>query len=163
MSRTLRRVGPITIVVAINLALVLAGCGSSGASHAAGTKQLIAQADPICKEIAAKREAANAALHGASLTTMVELARLAPTVAAVEHEAVKRLHALQAPAAVSAEWQKILSGMQTLADDTTQLGVDAKAKDVKKVESISASGRHVREQLAPIAEHVGFKYCGTTS
>ncbi len=155
--------------IAVIAAIAVAGCGSStnttstAASNVAAAKPLVAQADPICKLVATKREAANAALHGTSKSTLEKLARLAPKVSVIEHQALTQLRALKAPAAVAQEWQQMLAGIQQLADDTAQLATYAKANNLKKVESLTASGRELRTKLTAIAEHDGFSYCGRTS
>jgi hypothetical protein len=161
MSNKLR-LAPIAIVVAI----AAAGCGSSNnstANNSAAKAKLVAEADPICKHVAVKREAANASLHGTSKSTLEKLAQLAPKVSVTEHQAVEQLRALKTPASLSQEWQQMLSGIEQLANDTTKLAVVAKANDLKKVEALTASGRKVREKLTVIATRDGFAYCGRTS
>jgi hypothetical protein len=151
------------VPVALVLAIVAAGCGSSSNTGAA---KLIAQADPICKQVSLKRTAANTAVSkaGASTSkTLRALARVAPPVAVDEHQAIVRLRALKAPSALSSDWQKLLSGMEQLANDATAIGSDAKAGEYKDITSLTASGRKVREQITAIATRDGFTYCGRTS
>ena len=85
MSRKYR--AAVLIAMAMTLA---AGCGSQGATRAG----LVAQADPICKQIAQRRAAANATVPS-SLTTISQelpaLAKVAPGVASYEQHAVARL------------------------------------------------------------------------
>jgi hypothetical protein len=155
--------------VAAAIALALAGCGSSDSGNSTGTvdsaaaKHLVAEADPICKQIAVKREAANASLHGTSKSTLEKLAQLAPKVSVTEHQAVARLRTLTPPSALADDWRQILTGIEKLANDTTQIGVDAKADNLSKVEALTASGRTLREHLSTIAARDGFAYCGRTS
>jgi hypothetical protein len=160
MSRTLR-LAPMVVVIAV----AIAGCG--GSSSATNTKaQLIAQADPICKQVALKRAAANKAVEKVGSSTTKELqvlARLAPPIAAEEHAAVAQLHALKAPTSLEADWQQLLAGIGQLADDTTEIAAHAKSNDLKGVESVTSSGRKLREQLTAIAKRDGFTYCGRTS
>jgi hypothetical protein len=145
------------------LAIAAAGCGSSGGSARA---QLVAQADPVCKQVAAQRLAANTAVGKVGTSTaktLQALARLAPAVAVDEHQAVARLRALKAPSSLADDWQLLLTGMQQLADDTTRIAADSKAKNYKEVEAITSSGRRLRQQLTVIAARDGFSYCGRTS
>jgi ABC-type enterochelin transport system substrate-binding protein len=143
-------------------AIAIAGCGSSGS--ALSKAGLVAKADPICKQVSVARDAANAALSKTSSSKQLQvLARIAPAVAAAEHQAVDQLRALKAPAALAANWQQMLNGMQQLADDTARLVHDAKANDIKAVEAITSSGRVMRQHLTVIANHIGFTYCGRTS
>src|ERR1700733_15569852 len=131
------------IPLAALTALAVAACGSSG-STTPTRAELVAKADPICKQIAVRRAAANKQLSkdGSNSTKGLQvLARVAPGVAAYEHQAVAQLRGLTAPASLTSDWQQMLSGMQTLADDAAQIGVDAEAKQLKKTESINSRGR----------------------
>jgi hypothetical protein len=142
--------------------IAIAGCGSSGSTLSKAG--LVAKADPICKQVAIARKAANATLSKASSSKQLHvLAQIAPGVAADEHQAVDQLRGLKAPAALAADWQQMLHGMQQLADDTTRLVQNAKANDLKAVESVTSSGRVVRQRLTAIANRIGFTYCGRTS
>jgi hypothetical protein len=162
MSRTLR-LAPIAVIVAI----AAAGCGSSNNSSSTSSKaKLVAAADPICKQISTARTAANAAVSKVSSSTaktLATLARVAPPVAADEHQAVGRLHALHVPSSLTSDWRQLLAGMETLANDATQIGEHAKAHEYKAIVSLTSSGRKVREQLTTIANRDGFTYCGRTS
>jgi hypothetical protein len=151
-------------------ALLAAGCGgssgSSGSTSATTGKGFIAQADPICKSVSDIRTAANEAVNKASPSKSKELAvlaRVAPGVASDEQRAVGKLRALQPPSSLSGDWHTMLTGMQKLADDAAQIASDAKAKNLKEVESLTKSGRTLREQLTAIAGRDGFAYCGRTS
>jgi hypothetical protein len=149
--------------VALVLAIVAAGCGSSGSS---GNASLVAEADPICKQVSVERTAANSAISKAGSSTsktLAVLARVAPPVAADEQRAIVRLRAIKAPSSLASDWQKLLAGMEQLANDATKIGADAKSGHYKDVTSLTASGRKVREQITAIATRDGFTYCGRTS
>jgi hypothetical protein len=157
--------------IAMTLAIVAAGCGSSNNSTASSPSsgsraQLVALADPICKQVAVERTTANKALEKVAHSTAKELqvlARVAPAVGVQEQQAVTRLRAFSAPGSLSADWQQMLAGMQQLAEDTTKIAADAKAGNLKHVEAVTASGRKVRQQLTTLAARFGFVYCGRTS
>jgi hypothetical protein len=156
------------VPVALVLAIAAAGCGSSsnGSSSNTSKAKLVAQADPICKQVSVERTAANSAVQNVASSTsktLQVLARVAPPVAVDEHHAIVRLRALEAPASLASDWQKLLTGMEQLANDAAATGTDAKAGNYKDVTSITASGRKLREQLAAIATRDGFTYCGRTS
>jgi hypothetical protein len=162
------RFAPLLAVAAV----LAVGCG--GTSHSSTTTTsakssrtaFVAQADPICKQVAARRSAANAALNKVAHSPSKQLellARLAPPIAVDEHAAVEKLRTLKPPTALAHDWQQMLGGMQQLADDTSKTAADAKAKQLKGVETITASGRQVRQQLTAIASRDGFAYCGRTS
>jgi hypothetical protein len=151
-------------LIAAVVAIAAAGCGSS--SGPLTKAQLVGQADPICEQIAIQRSHADAAANkpGFSSAKILQvLARVAPPVAKLEHEAIARLRTLKQPASMTSDWQKLLAGMEQLADDATQIGVRAKANDYKDVVSLNASGRKVREDITKIATRDGFTYCGRTS
>jgi hypothetical protein len=158
MPRKLR-LAPIAAVVA----LAAAGCGGSSSTTKA---KLVAEADTICKRIAVERTAANSQLSKtteSTAKTLQTLARIAPPVAAEEQQAIVRLRALKAPSSISADWRKMLAGMEQLADDAAEIGTHAKAKDYKGVVSLTDSGRRLRQALTQIAVRDGFTYCGRTS
>jgi hypothetical protein len=162
MPRKLRLV-PIAVVIAT----AVAGCGgSSSGSGATNTQQVVAEADTICKPISVERTAANAAVTSAKSSTaktLAALARVAPPVAADEHQAIVRLRTLNVPTSLRSDWQKLLAGMEVLANDATQIGKHAKAHNYKAIVSLTSSGRKVREELTTIANRDGFTYCGRTS
>ena len=143
--------------------LLAAGCGSSQHLTPAQSK-LVAEADPICASASARRAQANARLHGVtSLSnpqTLQVLASTASGVAAYESAAVTKLRKLSAPPSYAKEWQTMLTGLQQLANDTAQLGVYAKAKNVAAAERLDDGTQSVRSQLLAIASRDGFKSCG---
>ncbi|HWJ49431.1 MAG TPA: hypothetical protein VNR42_00330 [Solirubrobacteraceae bacterium] len=144
----------------ILLTALFAGCGSSSSPNA----KLIAQADPICKQMNARVAAANASLgHVTNLRsahTMQEVARAGLGLAIYEHQVVAKLSALKAPSSLSKDWQTLLSGMQQVANYTAQLAIEAKAKNAKLGEETIAQSRAVQKQLIAIATHDGFQHCG---
>lgn len=153
------------IPLAVLAAVALAACGGSS-STTLTRAELVAHADPVCEQVSAKRTAANDELSKDGATSakgLQLLARVAPGIAVDEHHAVDELRTLKAPTTLTSDWQQMLAGMQTLADDTAQIGIEAKAKKLKKVEAITSSGRSLRQQLTTIASRDGFTYCGRTS
>ncbi len=142
--------------------LAIAGCGGVTARG-----RFVDQADAICKQVAARRLAANAALSKAgkrsSANALDALAEIAPGVGAYEHDAVLRLSTLKAPASMTQEWQRMLTGMDQLASDTTRLGTDAKSKNVEGGEALLVNSQRVHRELTTLATHEGFTYCGRTS
>jgi hypothetical protein len=143
----------------ILLTALFAGCGGSSPNA-----KLIAQADPICKQVNARVAAANAALgHASTLRgarTLQEVARTGTGLAIYEHQAVTKLSALTVPSSLAKDWQTLLSGMQQLANYTGQLAVEAKAKNAKLGEETIAQSRALQKQLIAIATHDGFQHCG---
>ncbi len=142
--------------------LAIAGCGGQTARG-----RFVAQADAICKQVAVRRLAANAALSRAgsrsSAHALDALAQIAPGVGAYEHDAVLRLGALKAPASLADDWQKMLIGMDRLASNTARLGAVAKSKNVKGGQALLVSSQRVHQELTTLAARDGFTYCGRTS
>ena len=156
----------ISVLAVLAIAMLSAlGCGSSQTTGG-GSSTLIAQADPICRQVAARRAAANAALRESRPSTaksLLVLAHIAPNVAVYEHQAIDRLSSLKPPAALSSDWQQMLAGMQKLADYAARLGPYARSHNVKGIRALDADGKRIREQLTVIATRDGFTYCGRTS
>ncbi|MGO9762069.1 MAG: hypothetical protein ACLP1Q_12510 [Solirubrobacteraceae bacterium] len=154
----------LVLVLVALAALAVSGCGSQAAAPRA---RLVAQADPICKQVNAKRTAADAAMDNATALTgpqgskvLKYIARTASSLAAYELQAVDRLRALKAPASMAHEWQEMLTGLQQLANDTAQLGIYSASKNVKAGEKLLASSRQIRLRLIAIAARNGFAHCG---
>jgi hypothetical protein len=150
------------VSIVIVAAIVAAGCGSSSSTPT--RKSLVAAADPICKRVSVKRNAANEAVTkaGSQAKELQVLARLAPGIAEEEHEAVAKLRSLKAPAKLANDWKAMLKGLQELANYTTEIAAHAKANNLKAVEAVTSSGQTVRLQLTVIASRDGFAYCGRT-
>jgi outer membrane biogenesis lipoprotein LolB len=142
-------------------ALLASGCGSSTSSPNA---KLVAQADPICRQINDRVAAVNKSLgpvrnlRGAQ--TLHQIAQVGIGLATFEHQAVAQLSALKAPSSLSKDWQTLLSGMQQLANYTAQLAIEAKAKNATLGEETVAKSRTLQSQLVAVATNAGFQYCG---
>lgn len=153
--------------IVLSAGAVSTGCASqSHAPRSQAFTQLVAVADPICKEVATKREAANAKLQSVSASTaksLSVLAQVAPGISAYQHHEVHVLSALTQSGSKNADWHTMLAGMEHLANDTSQLAADARAKNIKAVRSLVASGHTIQHELAVIAGRDGFTYCGRTS
>ncbi len=126
----------------------------------------MAQADPICKQVAARLSAANAQVPRSPFLakkTLKVIARLAPGMAAYENQALERLRRLHAPSSVAGDWQQLLAGMQRLAADTSEVGVDARAHEFNQAHAVTLGARALRQRLATVAGRDGFTYCGLRS
>ncbi len=142
-------------------ALIFAGCGSSASTSP--KSRMIASADAICKPLNARRAAANAQVGAVTGSALPKVAQIAPGLAAYERKALAELNALSAPASLSEAWGKILAGTQLLAADTAKLGDDAKAGNLKAVESVVHTDQQKERELITIATTAGFKHCGRNS
>ncbi len=152
--------------LATSAALCACAAGCGGSSQTASNPQLVAQADAICKTVAAKRSAANAKLHSTATSTsksLKTLAQVAPVMALEERRAIDRLAALQTPISSASEWRLMITGLRLLANNASQLALDAKANSIGRVQKTDAEGRQVRQRLDAIAARNGFTYCGRAS
>lgn len=146
------------LAIAALTALTAAGCGSSASTPKA---KLIASADAICKPLNVRRRAANAEVGAVTTAAALpKVARIAPGLAADERSAVAELRKLTAPAALTENWQKIVAGMQELADNTATLGDDARVGDLASVKQVIHTDQQKERELITIAATVGFAHCG---
>jgi hypothetical protein len=140
------------------VALLAGGCGQSEKD------KLIAQADPICKQVNARRASANASLGNVTTLrgkgTLAGVAKTALPLATYQHEAVAKLTALKVPSSIAKDWQTMLSGLQQLANYTAQLGLVAKANKPAFGEKLIATSRELQKQLIALAKRDGFQHCG---
>jgi len=154
------------------IALVLAGCGSSGragapaatairstptksgaSNESAGPSRLIARADAVCRQVNRQLIAAPASLDAS------QIARDAPRNAALERRAVAQLRKLTPPASLARDWRQILAYRQTLAGQLVELAKYVKALDVRHVQALAASKKQTHRKLAGLAIRDGFKDC----
>jgi hypothetical protein len=150
---------PTTLMLAL-LASIATGCGGSHASSSA-TSRMIAGADTICKGVNARRTAANKRVGAVtSQAALPKVAAVAAGLAAYERDAVGELRKLTAPASLAQDWRKILTGAEQLAENTAKLGEEAKAKNLKRVESLIHEDQKSEKELISIATTAGFKHCG---
>ncbi len=145
--------------IVLLIALFVGGCGGQSAKD-----KLIAQADPICKQVNERRAAANASLGNVTTLggkgTLAKVAQTAPALSRFQHEAVAKLSALKAPSSMSKDWQTMLKGLQQLANYTAQIGFVAKAKKAAFGEKLIATSRELQKQLIALAKRDGFQHCG---
>jgi asparagine N-glycosylation enzyme membrane subunit Stt3 len=146
------------LTIAVLVALIAAGCGGSTSTP---KSKLIASADAICKPLNARRKEANKQVGAVtSAAALPKVARIAPGLATDEHSALAELRKLTAPTKLAGSWQKILAGMQELADNTAKLGEDASAGDLKSVEGVIHVDQQKERELIAVAANAGFAHCG---
>jgi hypothetical protein len=153
----------------ILVAVLAVGCGSTSssptASQGASTTRspLVAQADPICQQIAAERQATNTALRHADTSTtklLHALAQKASSTAAYERRQIARLSKLSVPSSIAHDWSELLVGMRQLAGFAERLGPEARSMNSAGVQKLVGESTQIRQRLALIAERDGFTYCG---
>jgi hypothetical protein len=128
--------------------------GGSTPASSLSSSAFIARADAICRRLNA--EIAKAKSKNTSLS---EIARVAPSNAALEQAAVGELAGLTPPASIAREWRQIVAYRRTLAAELLTLGKDAKAKDSAGVQALAESKKSVHKKLSALGTKAGFKDC----
>ncbi len=131
-------------------AIVLGGCGGSAAPLTRA--ELISKADTICKRVSGK-------LTTKTITSVKDVARTAPQLAAVEQEALNELSKLEPPASIENDWKTFIAGAQRLAENTSKLGEYAKANTLKGSAGLIASSEQTIKQMTAIARKYGISSC----
>jgi hypothetical protein len=124
------------------LSLALAGCGDGGEPAAAGAEpaskpKFIAAADRLCTKAGHQYDAVIAELPpfeeivapDVSRRLMLETARAAPRIAAVERELERELRALSPPADLASRWDRALDTLETRAVAAEDIRAAAEAVD----------------------------------
>ena len=115
---------------------------------------MIAGADAICGRLNAKFAAGKA-----TSLRVREIARLAPSRAALERTTATELSKLTPPASIASDWRQIIAYRKTLAEELVKLGQDAKLNDAAGIRALAASKKRVHGQLLSTATRDGFKDC----
>jgi hypothetical protein len=144
------------------IASLLGGCGGTKPLTRA---QLIAKASVICRGTIAKRLQAEKTLvpEPSGAPPLRALAASAPQLAASQSQAVAQLRALDPPASLAHDWQKLLAGLQQLADETARIGADAKAKNVKAIEKAATEAHGSRSRTFEAGYRAGLIVCGNAN
>jgi hypothetical protein len=134
--------------------LAASGCGKS--AKPLTRAQLLAKADAICRRI-------NKKLSSTTIKTQQDIARIAPQLATYEQEGLAELSKLIPPASMANDWKMIITGAQTLADNTAKLGEYVKSKDLKTARALITETSKVQQRTVAIAKRNGFKDCAQTA
>jgi hypothetical protein len=135
--------------------LAATGCGSTPKPPLTRA-QLTSKANSICRTVTAKLEATS---KGASASTPQQLERLTAKVSGFEQKALTELSALVPPPALEAQWQRFVSGAQTLAEDTAKVGEYAASKNTTAGRAVISQIEATQKQMVAIAKSSGFKDC----
>jgi hypothetical protein len=161
-------------------AFTATGCGSGGTKSAAGNSTAPTGAD--AKAPASTVVSSTSTVKGAPLTRAALIAsanaicsRLRGHLLAVakaqnvqqtfsraatyEHQALAELQKLNPPAELSGDFAQILVGVNTMAEDSTKLVEDTKAKDTSAAEALSRSYDPVKREVVSIARRDGLSEC----
>jgi hypothetical protein len=136
--------------LAMAAALTAVGCGS--ASNTLTRSQLIAKADPICKQANSRLDAALAIKNKQAIPAA------AASAAAYELQASIQLAKLNPPSTMAADWKAIVAEFRTVAKSINQLG--EQYKNGRKLDvNIANEFTGAQHRRAVIAAQNGFKNC----
>jgi hypothetical protein len=130
--------------------MAIAGCGGSAKplTHA----ELVSKADAICKTVTAK-------FATKSASSVKDIARVAPELAAFEQKALSELSKLVPPANLESDWKQFVAGAELLAENTSKLGEYAKANNLKAAGKLIISSETTQHQMRAIAKRNGLTEC----
>jgi hypothetical protein len=143
----------LVVIALVAATLLAAGCGSS--SKPLTRAQLTAKANTICKKVTVKLQAATKK----GVSTVQQIAHLAPELASYEETALVELGKLIPPAALESDWKTFISGAQTLAENTSKLGEYAKANNLKSARALIKSSTTTQQRMVAIAKRDNLKEC----
>jgi hypothetical protein len=89
-----------------------------------------------------------------------ETARITPHRAALEQRVVAELGKLPPPATIARQLRRIIAERRTLAQELSEVGRDAKARDTTAVRKLAASKAKLHHEVRAFATAAGFKFCG---
>lgn len=141
--------------VALGLAavtLAASGCGKS--SKPLTRAELVAKADTICRRVNNQLKSSDN-----SINSKQDLARVVPRLASFEQKALADLSKLVPPASLANDWKTIVTGAQTLADNTAKLGEYAKENNIKAAKGLVTDSQKVQQAMLATAKRDGFKDC----
>jgi hypothetical protein len=138
-------------VALATMTLAVAGCG--GSSEKPLTRaELTAKANAICKTVTTRFASKN-------ISTKQELAKVIPELASFEQNALAELSKLIPPAELAGDWKKFVTGAETLAENTSKLGEDAKSKGLKGAGGLIAQSEAIQQKMREIAKRDGILGC----
>ena len=130
--------------------VAVAGCGGSEKplTHA----ELVSKANAICKTVTAK-------FATKSAKSTQDIARIAPELADFEQKALSELSKLVPPAYLASDWKQFVAGAELLAENTSKIGEDAKANDLKATGPVIGASEKTQHQMQAIAKRDGLTEC----
>ena len=144
--------GPRKLAAAMLAATTLALVGCGGSEKPLTHAELVSKANAICKTVTAK-------FATKSASSMRDIARVAPELAAFEQKALSELSKLVPPANLEIDWKQFVAGAETLAENTAKLGEYAKANNLKAASPVIISSEATQRQMRAIAKRNGLTEC----
>jgi hypothetical protein len=128
---------------------------SSGSGKSLSASRLVAEADPICKQLSSELDVTKNTTR-----TQQDIVRVASQRAELEQAALIELSKLIPPASMASGWQLILADRKAVIEGLNKLAEDAGANNKPAEQPLLASSANIVRRLAAIARREGFKYCG---
>jgi hypothetical protein len=158
------------LIVAVLAAAACGDAGKAGATHSRSTistrsgqattalsdSQLIEAADAICQRLNDEFKAAR------PIRNLADIQREVPHRAVAEHHVVAELQKLHSATLVGKRLQRIVAYRKTLAEELTELGADAKRKDMTAIKAFALSKARLHHALHVAAQAAGLRPCGST-
>lgn len=142
-----------TRVMALLAATTLGTVSGCGGSSGLSRSQLIAKADPICRQ-------ANQALRTSKISFQ-NVAQVGPSVAAAQRQASIELSKLTPPSAMADDWKTIVTSWRTAAESLLRFGEAAKAKDTQGELSAEKGFTEAQHARTTPAIRDGFHDCAS--
>jgi hypothetical protein len=140
------------IIVLLTAATLVTVCGCGG-SNGLSRSQLVAKADPICRQ-------ANQALATSKISPQ-NVAQVGPSVAAAQRQASIKLSKLAPPSALASDWETIVASWRTAAESLLRFDEAAKAKDTQGVTAAEKGFLNAQAARMKAASRDGFHDCAT--
>lgn len=130
--------------------MAIAGCGASAKplTHA----ELVSKANAICKTVTAK-------FATKSANSVQGIARIVPELASFEQTSLSELSKLVPPADLENDWKQFVAGAETLAENLSKFGEDAKANKLKAAAVVYTSSKKTQQEMRAIAKRDGLTGC----
>jgi hypothetical protein len=144
--------GPRRLTAAMLAATTVAIVGCGGSQKPLTHAELVSKANAICKTVTAK-------LANKSASSVQDIARIAPELAAFEQKALSELSKLVPPANLESDWKQFVAGAETLAENTSKLGEYAKANNLKAAGRLIGSTENTQHKMQAIAKRNGLTEC----
>jgi hypothetical protein len=121
----------------------------------ASSATFVAAADAVCR-----RYNDEIIALGAKNASAAEIKRIVPPTIAIEHATIRSMRALQPPASLAADWQRMIGFRQRLVNELGSLLADASNDKSAAEKSLAAAKGEAHTELTKTATAHGFKDCG---
>jgi hypothetical protein len=142
---------------AVLAALIVAGCGGGGGGGGTLSKdEFVSKADDICGKAAAEVKKLG------TPNTPDKIAEVMPKLSSTFGKMLDDLEALNEPAAVKADFAKLIAAGRKIQETTGKLAGAAKDKNVAELTQLQTDFTKASTDAASAAQKIGFKNCGVS-